>query len=113
MLPAISAAVVRHTGHMGFSLPATRRSRCGLLPASLGVPANTTVHRGPAFVHPSLCSYSSWRRHQGPPVLVAAVGGRVEPLVHAPEAIQSARIGRIGVVDDAVFAHEAAHARPV
>ena len=42
-----------------------------------------------------------------PPVasklLVAALGGAVEPLVHAPEAVQSARIGGIGVVDDAVL----------
>jgi hypothetical protein len=36
----------------------------------------------------------------------------VEPLVHPPEAVHSARIGGIGVVDDAVFKHECAHARP-
>src|SRR3954464_13663724 len=45
--------------------------------------------------------------------LVATLGGAVEPLVHAPEAVQSARIGGIGVVDGAVLAHERAHARPV
>src|SRR5215468_2078081 len=45
--------------------------------------------------------------------LVASPGGAVEPLVHAPEAIQSARIGGIGVVDDAVLEHERAHARPL
>src|SRR5215475_11009676 len=45
--------------------------------------------------------------------LVASLGGAVEPLVRAPEAVQSARIGGIGVVDDAVLAHERAHARPV
>src|SRR5258705_2413266 len=33
--------------------------------------------------------------------LVATLGGTVEPLVHAPEAVQSARIGGLGVVDDA------------
>src|SRR5713226_1688534 len=43
--------------------------------------------------------------------LVASPGGAVEPLVHAPEAVQSARIGGIGVVDDAVLGHERAHAR--
>src|SRR5258706_518159 len=37
--------------------------------------------------------------------------GTVEPLVHAPEAVQSARIGGIGVVDDAVLEYERAHAR--
>src|SRR5438128_3917549 len=45
--------------------------------------------------------------------LVAPPGGAVEPLVHAPEAVQSARIGGIGVVDDAVLEHERAHARPL
>src|SRR5207247_2312718 len=42
--------------------------------------------------------------------LVAPLGGAVEPLVHAPEAVQSARIGGIGVVDDAVLERERAHA---
>src|SRR5438552_13673691 len=45
--------------------------------------------------------------------LVAPLGGAVEPLVHAPEAVQSARIGGIAVVDDAVLQHERAHARPL
>src|SRR5882757_7862849 len=45
--------------------------------------------------------------------LVAPLGGAVEPLVRAPEAVQSARIGGIGVVDDAVLEHERAHARPL
>ena len=45
--------------------------------------------------------------------LVAAPGGAVEPLIHAPEAIQSARVGGIGVVDDAVLEHERAHTRPL
>src|SRR5438093_12008487 len=47
------------------------------------------------------------------PRLVAAPGGAVEPLVHAPEAVQSARIGGIRVVDDAVLERERAHARPL
>src|SRR5215212_7685011 len=34
----------------------------------------------------------------------------VEPLVHAPEPVQSARERGIGVVYDAVFKHERAHA---
>src|SRR5262249_35443633 len=45
--------------------------------------------------------------------LVPPLGGAVEPLVHAPEAVQSTRIGGIGVVDDAVLEHERAHARPI
>jgi hypothetical protein len=43
--------------------------------------------------------------------LVAPLGGAVEPLVHAPEAVQSARVGGIGVVDDAVLERERAHTR--
>src|SRR4029450_3416286 len=46
-------------------------------------------------------------------ILVASPGGAVEPLVHAPEAVQAARIGGIGVVDDAVIERERAHARPL
>src|SRR5271165_2034513 len=38
--------------------------------------------------------------------LVAPLGSAVEPLVHAPEAVQPAGIGGIGVVDDAVLEHE-------
>src|SRR5690606_27445951 len=45
--------------------------------------------------------------------LVASFGGAVQPLVHAPQPVEPARVGRIGVVDDAVFHHERAHARPV
>jgi hypothetical protein len=45
--------------------------------------------------------------------LVASLGGAIEPLVHAPEAVQSARVGGIGVVDDAVLEHERTHARPL
>src|SRR5256886_14247719 len=45
--------------------------------------------------------------------LVAPLGCAVEPLVHTPEAVQSTRIGGIGVVDDAVLERERAHARPL
>src|ERR1041384_8620026 len=45
--------------------------------------------------------------------LVASLRGAVEPLVHTPEAVQSARIGRIGVIDSTVFERERAHARPL
>src|SRR4051812_19814035 len=41
---------------------------------------------------------------------VAPAWSPVEPLVHAPEAVQPARVGRVGVIDDAVLAHERAHA---
>src|SRR6266513_1911479 len=45
--------------------------------------------------------------------LVAPLGCAVEPLVHAPEAVHSARIGGIGVVDHAVLERERAQARPL
>src|SRR4029453_9720014 len=45
--------------------------------------------------------------------LVAPPGGAGEPLVHAPEAVHSARIGGIGVVDDAALERERAQAWPL
>src|SRR5204863_9195744 len=45
--------------------------------------------------------------------LVASLRGAVEPLIHPPKAVQSARIRGIGVVDDAVLERERAHARPL
>src|SRR5437763_9152607 len=44
-------------------------------------------------------------------ILVAPLGRAVEPLIHAPESVQSASISRIGVIDDAVLERERAHAR--
>src|SRR5215218_5536283 len=44
---------------------------------------------------------------------VASLGGSVEPMVDAEERIHAARIGRIGVVDDAVLEREGAHALPL
>src|SRR6185437_7704450 len=41
---------------------------------------------------------------------VAAAWRTIEPLVRAPQAIESARIGRVGVIHGAVFQHERAHA---
>src|SRR5262249_52910413 len=37
----------------------------------------------------------------------------VEPLIHAPKAVQSAPIGGVGVVDDTVLDRERAQARPL
>src|SRR5882672_9269151 len=50
-----------------------------------------------------------------PPVarLIAPLGSAVEPLPRAPEPVQSARIGRIRVVDDAVLENKGAHSRPL
>src|SRR5687768_15138320 len=45
------------------------------------------------------------------PRLVASQWRAIEPLVHAPQAVQSARIRGIGVIDDAVLEHECAHTR--
>src|SRR5262249_20662530 len=46
-----------------------------------------------------------------PARLVATLRWAVEPLIHAPQAVQAARIGRVGVVHDAVLQRERAHAR--
>src|SRR5579875_484931 len=45
--------------------------------------------------------------------LAAPLGGAIEPLVCAPQAVEPTGVGGIGVVDGAVLAHEGAHARPV
>src|SRR5437016_2388655 len=46
-------------------------------------------------------------------LFIASLRGAVEPLVRAPEPVQSAGIGRIGMIDDAVFEDESAEARPL
>src|SRR5215471_2600264 len=46
------------------------------------------------------------------PLLVTSAGSTVEPLVHAPQAIQSSRVGGIGVIHLSVLEDECAHARP-
>src|SRR6266536_6289438 len=43
--------------------------------------------------------------------LVAPAWRAVEPLVHAPETVQPARVRRVGVVDDAILEREGAHPR--
>src|SRR3954452_10888622 len=45
--------------------------------------------------------------------LVAPEWRAVEPLVHAPEAVHSALVRRVGVVHDAILEHEGAHAGPL
>src|ERR1700722_2292006 len=44
---------------------------------------------------------------------VAPLGSAVEPLPHAPQSIQPARIRRIRVVDDAILQNEGTHPRPL
>ena len=44
--------------------------------------------------------------------LIATLGSAVKPLPHAPEGVESARIGRVSMVDDAVYKSEGAHSRP-
>src|SRR5262249_57776655 len=44
--------------------------------------------------------------------LVAPAWCAVKPLVHAPQAVQPARVRRVGVVYNAVLEHERAHAGP-
>src|SRR5690349_22111859 len=46
-------------------------------------------------------------------VLVASQRRAVQPLVHAPQAVEAARVGRVGVIDHAVLERERAHAGAV
>src|ERR687883_679544 len=48
-------------------------------------------------------------RRVGAPCLVAPARRPVEPLVHAPENVEPACVGRVRVVDDAVLEREGAH----
>jgi hypothetical protein len=84
-LPAISAAVVMHTGHMDFSSLAGRRSQYAVV-RQPRLAANVFVHRDPAFVHPALCLYSSWRGHLTP-VSLRCVPFSIDVLVGGPETI--------------------------
>ena len=45
------------------------------------------------------------------PGLVTPLRRPVKPLVHSPERIKAARVGGVGVVDDAVLERERAHTR--
>src|SRR5262245_15576752 len=63
-----------------------------------------------------------WRASLRPVLVVApppdagfvpSLRSAVQPLIHAPQAVQPARIGRIAVIDDAILHHEGAHARPL
>src|SRR5262245_7362017 len=45
--------------------------------------------------------------------LVASLRGAVQPLVHSPEAVQTARISGVSVVDNAALEHKRAHAGPL
>src|SRR4051812_37240973 len=44
---------------------------------------------------------------------IAAQRRAIEPLVHAPQSVEPARVRGVGVIDGAVLAHERAHARPL
>src|SRR3989442_15174032 len=71
----------------------------------------------PSHVCPGICIASAFvvLIVAAPPEarLVAPLGGAVEPLVHAPQAVHAAGIGGIGVVDDAVLECERAQALPL
>src|SRR5262245_20059439 len=45
-------------------------------------------------------------------LLVTSTRSAIEPLVHPPEAVQSARVRGIGVIDGAVLQYERAHSWP-
>src|SRR3569623_2682640 len=47
------------------------------------------------------------------PLLVAAEGRAIQPLVHAPQPVQPPRVRRVRVIDGAPVAHERAHTGPL
>src|SRR5574337_132690 len=72
------------------------------MPALLS-PETTTSHRGSNLVVPVVMTPPGAR-------LVATERRAVKPLVHAPDAVQPARVGGVGVIDHAVLQRECAHA---
>src|SRR6266567_5832601 len=66
---------------------------------------------GPVCVVVLVVTAEPVERVVGSARLVSPSRRPVEPLVHAPEAVQAARIGRVRVVDDSVLERERAHAR--
>src|SRR6185437_3458893 len=46
-------------------------------------------------------------------LLVATLGRAIEPLIGAPQSVEAARVGGIGVEDGALLKREGAHARPI
>src|SRR6266581_2806434 len=66
---------------------------------------------GPVCVVVLVVTAKPVERVVGAARLVSPSRPPVEPLVDAPEAIQTARVGRVRVVDDSVFERERAHAR--
>src|SRR5258706_486032 len=93
------------------SMAALRSSSVASSPTSFSISRRRGPGEGPAGPRGPIL----WGCPPPPPDarLVAPLGCAVEPLVHAPEAVHSARIGGIGVVDDAVLERERADARPL
>src|SRR5215470_18166824 len=46
-------------------------------------------------------------------LLVPPFGSSIKPLIHSPDAVDSACVSGIRVIDNAVFQSECAHARPL
>src|SRR5581483_3305069 len=98
-------------------LSCVRGARAGRLSKAPDVPYGLPSWNRPFPMAdaPALCSAPAVLVMPPPPDarLVPPLGGAVEPLVHAPESVQSTRVGGIGVVDGPVLQDERAHARPV
>lgn len=41
--------------------------------------------------------------------IIASLRGAIEPLIHSPESIHSARVSRVSVIDNSVLERERAH----
>src|SRR5262245_43451707 len=99
-------------------------------PPGIGISPNADMDAHQTTVTAALAAKSSadtprkagWEARSAPAILVvaappdvrlvAAPRSAVEPLVHAPEAVESARVGGISMVDGALVEDERAHAGP-
>src|SRR6266542_3669053 len=80
-------------------------------PSWCGPSTRVWLFAGPVCVVVLVVTAEPVERVVGAARLVSPSRRPVEPLVHAPEAVQAARIGRVRVVDDSVLERERAHAR--
>src|SRR5215472_5069569 len=79
--------------------------------AVTGPAARDWLFAGLVYIVVLVVAAEEVKRIVGAARLVSPLRRPVQPLVHAPQAVQAARVGRVSVVDDSVLERERAHAR--
>src|SRR5688572_9511741 len=95
---------------MGSAGPSGPRGRKIAGPVTSRVAGHATKQMGPS---PPLGPVVLVVAAEPEPLLVAAFRRAIEPLVHAPDSVHSARVGGVRVVHDAILEHEGAQPWPI